>query len=884
MLKNRILFRPEGILSGYQLESLEIRRLLAATLPLLPAIIAPASNPALPSGFDTFSPQGITGTPSAGTPGIAQWTQSGNPNDTLAVSITHPTALPAADNSSDTEFFTYGQTTATNGALVNDTIEQIGGGVASVNLSSANTPNSMYLLWAENADGFSSAVAINKANAWWVGPNQASPGQTVSVYGQNLTFSPTDGLSWVYITQAGSSTGQWATVTSANPYQVSFTIPTGLATGNYQVWVHNGHGGEYGWSSPVTLSVVAPVAFNGPVFNVLNFGAVGNGVTDSTAAFLAAESAAAKSPGSTVYVPTGNYIVSQFRIAQDTVLVGDGAGKSNILESPTSDAASLYTMVWLGPDSQVENLTLDDNNTPLQVVAYGRFMSNIQFTGVTINGDLTKDLDIHGDQLVSFDDCNFIGDGSFLGTASQLFFNDCNFYATNDAEEMLFSWGGDDISITNCTVQNLNDSNPNSGAGWGQGLFFVGNNLWGSQSDTYIGNNTTIAMGVRPAFADQNVGEQLLWEAGAAFLSGGTYLGSTANTVTYTGLTIPAGSGYNAIVVAGDGVGEYVPISSYDPTTGVITLAGAWAATPDSTSVIRIGQIFDNIAVYDNSLQGRGVTDASSAGVQFWGNAINCDVDSNTISGVRTGILDAAQNSSGNVMPNYFNLIQNNTITNVGTGISIWGSGVTGQIANVGSVARFNTVSTASLTGFFLNAQLSSFYVIVEGNDVTGSPTGLDLENTTTVPDDQTAPTYLTLSDNSFSLGSAAAAGSMGIDESEILMLTEAGNTFTGFAQTDGGTINPTILSPVAAAPGTQFPPTTAFNGTTSSPPAGGSGSASGSGSGATSSGKSKSHPKKRNSAIASAPLDFAAVSTTPTNNLKFSSTTPGNDAAVLAA
>jgi hypothetical protein len=160
----------------------------------------------------------------------------------------------------------------------------------------------------------------------------------------------------------------------------------------------------------------------------------------------------------------------------------------------------------------------------------------------------------------------------------------------------------------------------------------------------------------------------------------------------------------------------------------------------------------------------------------------------------------------------------------------------------------------------------------------------LDLENTTTVPDDQTAPTYLTLSDNSFSLGSAAAAGSMGIDESEILMLTEAGNTFTGFAQTDGGTINPTILSPVAAAPGTQFPPTTAFNGTTSSPPAGGSGSASGSGSGATSSGKSKSHPKKRNSAIASAPLDFAAVSTTPTNNLKFSSTTPGNDAAVLAA
>jgi hypothetical protein len=866
MINSKNLFRPGGFRLEFRLEHLETRRLLTAALPMLPAIVAPTSNPALPTGFDVFSPQATTAAPAAGSPGIAQWTQSGNPGDTLAVSLTHPTALPAADDSSDTEFFTYGQTTASNGALVNDTIEQLDGGVASVNLNSTNTPNSMYFLWAENADGYSAAVAINKANAWWVGPDQASSGQTVAIYGQNLTFSPTDGLSWVYITQAGSSTGQWATVTSANPYQVSFVVPAGLASGNYQVWVHNGHGGEYGWSSPVTLAVVAAVAANGPVFNVLNYGAIGNGVTDSTVAFQAALNAAGQYPGATVYVPAGNYIVSHIFMRPDILLTGAGAGETNILE--IANAAAMNTMFTPASNSQVENLTLNANNVAMADVMYGRFFTNMQFSGVTFVNNLKQDMDIHGDQLVSFNDCNFIGCSNFLGTASQLFFNDCNFYATNDAEEMLFSWGGNDISITNCTAQDLNDSNPNSGAGWGQGRFFVGNDLWGSQSDTYIANNTTIALGVRPAYGNQNAGEQLLWESGP-LLSQGTYVGATANTVTYTGLS-SLGVGYNAIIVAGDGVGEYVPISSYNSTTGVATLAGTWAALPDSTSVIRLGLVFDNIAVYDNSLQGKGVTDTASTGVEFWGGAINCVVDSNTITNTRYGINDVALDSGGNVLPVYFNLFQNNTITGTESGIWIGNDAVSNQIGNVGTVFRFNNISSLS-PGFAaillrdVDTQGSPVLVILEGNTVSGAPVALE------VADSGTAPTYLTLSDNSFSLGSAAATGSIGLDIFQTLMLTQDGNTFTGFALTDGGTFAPTNLPAIVPAAGTLFPSTTALDGasgtTTTTPPT-----------------KSKTHPKRQTSTTAAAAsLTFAAVTATPTNNLKLGSTTPGNDARVLA-
>ena len=96
-------------------ELLERRVLLAAALPNLPGVNMPASNPALPAGFDTFTPPVTGTTPAAGGRAIAQWTQSAGPNDTLSISVTQPSALPASDDSSDTQFVTYGQTNSANG-------------------------------------------------------------------------------------------------------------------------------------------------------------------------------------------------------------------------------------------------------------------------------------------------------------------------------------------------------------------------------------------------------------------------------------------------------------------------------------------------------------------------------------------------------------------------------------------------------------------------------------------------------------------------------------------------------------------------------------------------------------------------------------------------
>jgi len=807
-MRTRNLLRSGKAVFDELYEPLE-KRLMLTGLPDMPDIVAPASNPALPSGFDVFTPPVTATAPAAGAPAIAAWTESAGPGQSISISVTQISALPASDQSSDTEFVTYGQTNSGNGALVSDTIQQLSPNIASVTLGQNNTANSMYFLWAENADGYSAPVAINQADAWWVGPDQASAGQTISVYGQNLTFSASNPTSWVYITQAGSGTGQWASVVSANPYKVDFVVPENLANGTYQVWLHNGHGGEYGWSSPVTLTVANPLVFNGPVLNVEDYGAIGDGVTDDTAAFQAAVNAANKLTGATIYVPAGNYLVTQIHLGSEQLL-GDGQGTTTILEKPS--ATPPETMLWLASDSEMKDLTLDSNNVALpDELIYGRYLSDLHFVDVTFNGHLGGYFDIQGDQLVFFENCDMIGAGAFLGTASQLFIDGCNFYGTNDANTLLYSWGGSDISVTNCTAQDYDNSDPNSGAGWAKGRFFAGDAIWGTESGIYIADNTTIDLGVRPTFSDTNAGEQILFETQFTSLEpNATFVSASADTLTMANLTSGfTGAGFEAVVVAGDGVGEHVGITGYDPATGVMTLAGPWPVIPDATSVISLGMVFDGVVVYQNTLQGKGVTNTASAGFELWGGGLNVIVDSNTMVNLRYGIYDAALDSGGNVQESYFNLLQNNTITNVQIGMILENDGTSGQIGMLGVIARDNQINTESGEAFLLRDQLDTgnqhFYLILEGNTATNEPVGI------TIGTPGTAATNLLLDSNTFVLGSAAAGGPA-ISVEAPLVLTQEGNTFTGFAQMFGGTVTPTITSPFAAADDLlDFPTTTSL-------------------------------------------------------------------------
>ncbi len=307
-------------------EQLESRDLLAVLLPApsgtvnAQAQIAltnhPSSNPALPSGMDVFNPPVANLTPATGAPQLATLTSQANPDGNLATTGYQFSALTGAGVGNDTVFQAYGQTTANNGDLTTATIQELNGNRAVATLDAGLPQNSMYLVWAENAAGASLPFAVNKTTAWWLasnvtGSSTAAVGDTVSVYGENLSNGASTPQSWIFL-QPSQGQGQWITPTAVNPYKVDFVLPTNLAAGSYQIWVHNGHGGQFGWSAPLGLTVQGAYNYG---HNVVKLSSFANGLpntgVDALPAFQAAIAAIINTQGpATIQLQPGTYYLS----------------------------------------------------------------------------------------------------------------------------------------------------------------------------------------------------------------------------------------------------------------------------------------------------------------------------------------------------------------------------------------------------------------------------------------------------------------------------------------------------------------------------------------------------------------------------------------------
>jgi len=645
----------------------------------------PNPEPSLPAGCDPFSPPALGVSPKAGSPVLAEWTRTGGPDSVVALTGTGLANLTNAAGSTSARFEVFGQNltvayTGTATVLCDDGVK------AAVALPASLPANAEYLLWAENAAGTSAPVVVNNTDAWWVGPNVATRGDTVSVYGRNLVHDTTGNASHVYLMKAGSS-GVWATVTAANPYKVDFTVPTGLSDGTYQVWVHNGRGAHYGWSGPLALTINDGMPWTTHVYNVKSYGAKGDGVTDDQAAINKAATAAAADPWSTIYLPAGTYMVSLgFNPPWKVRWTGDGAGKTILRANanfvkPAQFSSRAYCLMFSqdGSNIEMDNLTLDANghmNGYLQMPVYMRFNSDVRLNGVTINAAGYDIADFHGSTRVQLQNCTLIGtdNGVFFGSATQVLVQGCTVLGTNDANTLLTTWGGDSVSFVNTTGQDFDNT---TSTGWAQGRFIYGSSQWGSNRNIYVGNCTTKALAVRPAFGNQNTGEQLLWESWTVY--SGQPLAATATSVTlpanaiFSNNTLQSG-GYDAVIANGTGLGQHRKIVAVAGSS--IMVSPAWNVPPDTTSTVLIAGVISHCAVYQNTLQGKATyaTQATaSAGIQPYGNSFDFIADGNNVSQVGKAInlwgMAEATVTPQSINCAYFNYVANNTVSHCVNGI-----------------------------------------------------------------------------------------------------------------------------------------------------------------------------------------------------------------------
>lgn len=167
----------------------------------------------------------------------------------------------------------------------------------------------------------------------------------------------------------------------------------------------------------------------GAVANVLDKGAVGDGVTDDSAAFLAAHAT-----GKAVFVPAGTYLVNVNLAANNTFMFGEGA--ASILKPFDPDSRACVEITSPNLATVYENITFRDLSFQADVATLGffEFAHLLMFRGV---------------KHVLVDNCEFIGfrgDGIVVSEAV----NDPADARTNT-----------NVKITNCFIDGVNKDNRN---------------------------------------------------------------------------------------------------------------------------------------------------------------------------------------------------------------------------------------------------------------------------------------------------------------------------------------------------------------------------------------------------------------------------------------
>jgi hypothetical protein len=838
-------------------------------LPTAPSYSTPASNPTLPSGMNLFTPAFGTQTSSSGSPIIADASASAGPNDTITLTGTQLTADSGSNAYSDTSFYVYGQTGSGDAATTPGQIQDVTSTGAEVTIDPSEPANSMYMVWATNAEGASAPVFVNQTQAWWMGAAgesvdtsttsptiDSSSGQTMSVFGQNLSNGASAPQSWVYLQPTGGGAGIWATVNAVNPYKVDFTVPTVSATTTYQVWINNGLGGNYGWSevtqngTPVVLSVAATApawsTAAADTFNVVSYGADNTGATDAGAAIQSAVSAleaASNAAGKpqytyTLYLPAGTYLIDEgekISIPSNVRVLGAGEGDTTLefegavsypAASTPFDALSLYGDSNVAIDSITIEHTGATVTTGIPSAWNGAntLVDLENSTNVTLN-----DVNIisnesgptfQGATAVTIENCDIDTDINALWTRD-LFMNNCNLYLANDAEEAIVLGGSANVSLTNTSVGNLDDSITDSWAGAGQSRFIEYNTDFGTITNQYIAGNTTLLGQPFPG----NSGEQILCEGGSAVAFTGSPTSVTANTMTFTvsAATESAAdlnyNGQDVVVTDGVGLAQFRTVQStgndYDASTSTdtvtITLNENWNVQPNTASYFMIGNIMSNAVIYQNTLQdevgtaGIGANAQASTGVAVEGYGIV--VDGNTMKDLGEGVRLSGQ--GGNDSPDFFEEVVNNQIslspTDTGpyailpTGVAIGGA-LAGDAAHtnfVGVVVRNNAISGTQV-GITMAWQGwgSDTLTVVEDNNVAAQTGVVVFDDPSTLIRDNTFT-----SSASFSTPPAAVLFSQDSQDNAPTALMQ-GNIYDGFASADVySTRSAAVPTAILAAP-----------------------------------------------------------------------------------
>ncbi len=192
----------------------------------------------------------------------------------------------------------------------------------------------------DNERDISKSLVINAARLDWLSTDEAFAGDTVRAFGRglvNIDLYPERDSQGKPVSHAGyinsdakmamkDSKGKfhWIDLVKTSSYDIHFIIPAKVAEGVAQIYCHNGHGGQFGWSEPQELVIKKRNEWPSQVFNVLDYGAKGDSYTDDSKAIKKALHAVRENGGGILYFPRGGYHFNfTMRVPDKTVIRGE---------------------------------------------------------------------------------------------------------------------------------------------------------------------------------------------------------------------------------------------------------------------------------------------------------------------------------------------------------------------------------------------------------------------------------------------------------------------------------------------------------------------------------------------------------------------------------
>ncbi|AAK88658.2 hypothetical protein Atu8097 [Agrobacterium fabrum str. C58] len=598
----------------------------------------PVPEPRLPDDADAFNPPWME--VGGKGPAIAEISRTAGAGEVVS--------MTGVDLDGRTGFEVFSQFPGAAQGVVTPLAPLTADATAATLLLPATLPSwSTYLIRPLRGDLEGRSFAINRTESWWIGPDAAAPGAIVSVYGRNLSRFNGTSQSYLYVKPAGAA-GWYVKAISVNPFKVDFKV-LALPPARYEVWVHNTHGGRFGWSGPLTLDVLSQspwAAQDKKRIDARQFGAKGDGVTDDTAAILRAIDAAAATAPATLYFPAGIYLVTAPLVAPANVAwFGEGMNKTEIRLNRRIDQSMV---VVDGDDTRFENLTLNANRNiagkPLLAL---RSTKNTRLDSVRVDAWGVPAFDAQDTERLFVHASELIENGSFYGASRQVFFSDNRFSMTGYGESVVALWGGRDFAMTGNELVNADESRDD---GHGIGRFFVAQAHFGSMRNLYFEKN--ISRNAAPhdcTKVDCNKGEQICFEIVGSKLKN-DFVRASSNSVTFKSLSDLGDAtpgGFDLVIVGGRGAGQHRHIASTDGS--FVLLEQAWNVVPDRTSRFALAATASRAVIYDNTLDGResyAEHDSDSTGVLLYGNVYDVVVDSNRISRMRHGMMTVALDST----------------------------------------------------------------------------------------------------------------------------------------------------------------------------------------------------------------------------------------------